>query len=74
MGSFYKILGLKVPSWVLSAATISGAVGAGVYSSAGKSDAAAAPADAAPATKSEELDVEKLLNDFLKDGEGNKTA
>lgn len=75
MGHAYKILGKTVQPHILALATIATTVGAATFAMGGskaenetkKSDSPVAPA----ASSGEELDVEKLLDDFLKEEKKN---
>ncbi|CDO94610.1 unnamed protein product [Kluyveromyces dobzhanskii CBS 2104] len=68
MGSAYKILGKTVQPHVLAIATLVSVFGASAYAMSGPKQAKPAATPAAPAAGgADELDVEKLLGDFLKE-------
>ncbi|KAM3160600.1 hypothetical protein ACU8KH_04736 [Lachancea thermotolerans] len=72
MGSAYTIFGRTIQPHVLAIATIASTVGVAAYSMSGsKAEAAPQPASAKSTQESGDLDVEKLIDNYLKQSEKN---
>ncbi|SCW02737.1 LAFE_0F13168g1_1 [Lachancea fermentati] len=69
MGAAYKILGMNVKPHVLAIATIGATIGGAAFAMSGSKteNEAQKPVKKEAASKGEDLDVEKLLDQFLKE-------